>query len=408
MSKKLLKPRFDVCVIGGAGHVGLPLGVSFALAGKRTVLLDINEVSVASIMRGKFPFKEEKGDEHLKKALKQGTLTAVTGPADVISQSKVIVMVVGTPVDEYLNPHFGALERTLEKYLPHFRDGQVFMLRSTVFPGTAERIQSYFKKHRLTIGVAFCPERIVQGKAFKELKEMPQIISAFDKKTLSSVRALFSSISNSGVVEVEPVEAELAKLYSNAWRYITFAVVNQFYMMANDLGVDYTNIHKAMTLNYERNKNLPRPGFTAGPCLFKDTMQLAAFNHNRFFLGHSAMLINEGLPQYIMQHVSDRVGRDELKKKTIGILGMAFKADSDDHRDSLSFKLRKVASQHAREVLCHDYFLERDILSPLDEVLKKSHILIVATPHSEYKMLPKSALKGKVVIDIWNHLPSYT
>lgn len=405
MGKQLLKPKYDVCVIGGAGHVGLPLGVTFALAGQRTVLFDINEKSIEKINSGKFPFKEDDGNKNLKQALKSGKLTAISGPDEVVGQSKIIVMVVGTPVDEYLNPHFGALERALEKYLPHFRDGQIFMLRSTVFPGTAERIQNYFKAHRLSVGVAFCPERIVQGQAFKELKEMPQIISAFDTKTLAAMRTLFKKVSKAGVVEVTPIEAELAKLYSNAWRYIRFAIANQFFMMANDLGVNYENIHKAMTEGYERNKNLPRPGFTAGPCLFKDTMQLAAFSHNRFFLGHSAMLINEGFPQYVMQHLVNQVGREELKGKTIGILGMAFKAESDDHRDSLSFKLRKIAARHAKEVLCHDYYLEHEHCTPLEDVLRRSHILILATPHAGYREIRKRDLKGKVVVDVWNHLP---
>ena len=405
MKKKLERATYDVCVIGGAGHVGLPLGVSLALAGHKTVLYDINESSIATIQKGKFPFKEDDGDAHLKKALAKGTLTAASGPASLITESKIVVMVIGTPVDEYLNPHLSDLMRALDKYRPYLRDGQTFMLRSTVFPGTSERIQEYFKSHKLKIGVAFCPERIVQGKAFKELQSMPQIISAFDAKTLAVVRKLFTSMTKSGVVEVTPVEAELSKLFSNAWRYISFAIVNQFYMMATELGVDYGNIHEALTKNYERNKDLPRPGFAAGPCLFKDTMQLAAFNHNRFFLGHSAMLINEGLPQFVIHHIKSQLPEGALKSKTIGILGMAFKAESDDHRDSLSFKLRKSALQEARAVLCHDVYLKHEVISPLSEVLTKSDIIILATPHKEYASIPKRQLKGKLVVDMWSHLP---
>jgi UDP-N-acetyl-D-mannosaminuronic acid dehydrogenase len=398
--------KYDVCIVGGAGHVGLPLGVAFACEGKKTTLFDINEASVATIMKGKFPFKEENGDQELKKALKKGTLTATTGPASVIAESKIVLMIIGTPVDEYLNPQFGSLEQTIDRYLPHFRDGQTFVLRSTVFPGTTERIQAYFKKKKLDIGVAFCPERIVEGKAFSELRTMPQIISAFDAKTLKVVRDLFNSITSAGVVEVAPVEAELAKLYSNAWRYITFAIANQFYMMAADIGVDYSRIHHAMTENYARNKNLPTPGFSAGPCLFKDTMQLAAFNQNRFFLGHSAMLINEGLPQYLIKHIKENLCDEDMHTKTVGILGMTFKADSDDTRDSLSFKLRKLATLEAKEVLCHDYYLTRDDFSPLDQVIAKSDVIILATPHKRYASIPASKLKGKIVVDVWNRLPA--
>ena len=141
------------------------------------------------------------------------------------------------------------------------------------------------------------------------------------------------------------MEAELAKLFSNAWRYITFAVANQFYMIAEENGLDYKKIDYAMRKDYPRNTNMPTPGFAAGPCLFKDTMQLSAFARNSFFLGHSAMLVNEGLPQFIIEQLKQI---SNLSKKTIGILGMAFKANNDDSRASLSFKLKKLQKWNAK------------------------------------------------------------
>ncbi len=403
--KKMSPKTFDVCIIGGAGHVGLPLGISFALAGLRTVLFDINAESIACIKKGKFPFKEKNGDVSLRQALKEKMLTATTGPASVISKSDVIVLVIGTPVDEYLNPQFGALERIIEKYLPYFRSGQVLILRSTVFPGTSERIHGFFKKHNLDVGVAFCPERIVEGEALEELASTPQIISAFDKGTRQRMKELFGAISSEGVVEALPQEAELAKLFSNAWRYIKFAVANQFYMIATSQGLDYGRIYKVMTDRYERNRDLPRPGFAAGPCLFKDTMQLAAFNQNQFFLGHAAMLVNEGLPRFVLEHIKHHLCKNDLHEKTIGILGMTFKAESDDPRDSLSFKIRKLAHTEAKQVFAHDYYLKDDSFSTLDTVLRESDILIVATPHEQYASIPAGKLKNKIIVDLWNHLP---
>ncbi|MSR71031.1 nucleotide sugar dehydrogenase [Candidatus Kaiserbacteria bacterium] len=400
------KPRrFDVCIIGGAGHVGLPLGVTMALGGLQVALLDINKKAIAQIKKGRFPFKEEDGDVSLRKALKKGTLTALAAPVSVIAKSDVVVVVIGTPVDEYLNPQFGALDQVIEKYLPHFRDGQTIMLRSTLFPGSAERLQRYFEKKKLKVSVAFCPERVIEGKAIREIQIMPQIISAFDKETLQRMKELFAKISKGGTVVAQPMEAELAKLYSNAWRYITFATANQFYTMATERGVDYTRIYRAMTDKYERMQSLPRPGFAAGPCLFKDTMQLAAFNQNHFFLGHSAMLVNEGLPRFIVEHIKHRLCNNDLHEKTIGILGMTFKADSDDTRDSLSFKLRKMAKLEAKAVYAHDFYHKDPSLSRLDALLKKSDIIIVATPHKRYAQIPKEKLKNKIIVDIWNHLP---
>jgi UDP-N-acetyl-D-mannosaminuronic acid dehydrogenase len=404
MAKKKSEWLYDVCIIGGAGHVGLPLGVSSAIAGFRTVLFDINKKSVATITKGKFPFKEEDGDSTLQKALKSKNLTA-TGSASVISQSRIIILIVGTPVDEYLNPKFDVLDKIVERYTPHLRDGQILMLRSTIFPGTSERLQKYFKKKKLKVQIAFCPERVAEGYAIREIQTFPQIVSAFDQETLKEVKSFFTKLSKGGAIVATPIEAELAKLYTNSWRYISFAVANQFYMMATDSGADYERIYRIMTENYPRTKALPRPGFAAGPCLFKDTMQLAAFNQNRFFLGHSAMLINEGMPRFLINHIKHTLCSDNLHEKTIGILGMTFKADSDDTRDSLSFKLRKMARLEAKEVYAHDSHLKDPSLSSLDTLLRKSDIIILATPHEEYAKIPVSKLKDKIIVDIWNHLP---
>ena len=394
----------SVCIIGGAGRVGLPLGVTFALVGVRTTLLDVNAAAIADIQAGRFPFKEEGGDAALPAALKSGNLRAVSGPASVIGESDIVVLVTGTPVDEYLNPRLADLFAVIDSYLPHFRDGQVLLLRSTVYPGTSERLQNYFARKGRTVQVAFCPERIVEGEALHELAALPQIVSAFDDATRARVRQLFEKVTKNDVIELPPFEAELSKLFSNAWRYIKFAVANQFYTMATQRGVDYGRLYDAMIQGYERNRDLPRPGFAAGPCLFKDTMQLAAFSQNNFFMGHAAMVVNEGLPQFLIEHIKQRLGGSNLSDKTVGILGMTFKADSDDPRDSLSFKLRKLAAMEAKEVLCHDPYLPQDGLVPLDELIERSDIIILATPHAQYRSLDRGRLQDKVIVDIWRAL----
>src|SRR5262245_50023496 len=399
------KDQPSVCIIGGAGRVGLPLGVTFALVGVHTTLLDVNKAAVADIQAGRFPFREEGGDAALPAALKSGNLRAVSGPASVIGDSDIVVVVTGTPVDEYLNPRLTDLFAVIDSYLPHFRDGQILLLRSTVYPGTSERLQDYFARKGRTVQVAFCPERIVEGEALHELAALPQIVSAFDDATRVQVRRLFEKVTKNDVIELPPFEAELSKLFSNAWRYIKFAVANQFYTMATQRGVDYGRLYDAMVQGYERNSDLPRPGFAAGPCLFKDTMQLAAFSQNNFFMGHAAMVVNEGLPQFLIEHVKQRLSGGSLSDKIVGILGMTFKADSDDPRDSLSFKLRKLAAMEAKEVLCHDPYLPQDGLALLDELIARSDIIILATPHTQYRSIDRARLNDKLVIDIWRALP---
>ncbi|MEK7655914.1 MAG: nucleotide sugar dehydrogenase [Patescibacteria group bacterium] len=395
-------PRYDLCIIGGAGHVGLPLAVSFANTGVSTVIFDIDENALEIVKKGNFPFKEEGGDEALRQALKSGKLTASIDPT-VIRDSRFLISVIGTPIDEHLNPDFGGINRLIETYLPYFRNGHILILRSTVYPGTTKNIQSRFRERGLDVRLAFCPERIVQGKALIELRTQPQILSAFDDETYNAVRDLFQRLTEKKIFRVDLMEAELAKLFSNAWRYITFAVANQFYMIAEENGLDYKKIDYAMRKDYPRNTNMPTPGFAAGPCLFKDTMQLSAFARNSFFLGHSAMLVNEGLPQFIIEQLKQI---SNLSKKTIGILGMAFKANNDDSRASLSFKLKKIAEMECKNVLCHDVYISNSQFSTIDEILQRADIIILATPHDEYLTIDPKKYPGKTFIDIWSVLPT--
>jgi UDP-N-acetyl-D-mannosaminuronic acid dehydrogenase len=243
--------------------------------------------------------------------------------------------------------------------------------------------------------VAFCPERISQGEAVRELYELPQIVAGFSPRAVARARELFS-LFNDDFVELAPLEAEFAKLFTNAWRYIRFAVANQFYMIANSEGLDFYKIYAAITHNYPRIKDMPKAGFAAGPCLFKDTIQLAALTGNTFFLGHSAMLVNEGMPDYLVACLKHRY---PLQEKRVGILGMAFKKDSDDPRESLAYKLRNILVKDCREVLATDPYIRDESLRPLEEVLADSDLLIIGAPHSLYAGL---RLEGREVVDLWD------
>jgi UDP-N-acetyl-D-mannosaminuronic acid dehydrogenase len=236
---------------------------------------------------------------------------------------------------------------------------------------------------------------VAQGKSLREFVEIPQIVSAFDEGTLGKVRHFFGRL-GCELIEMSPMEAELCKLMTNAWRYLQFAAVNQFYMLATEHGLEFDRILYGCRHNYPRMAGMPGPGLAAGPCLRKDTMQLAAFSHDSFPLGHSAMLVNEALPAHLIKLAKRQV---DLENSTAGILGMAFKAGSDDPRDSLSYKLRKLLLLEARDVLCTDPYVSDSRLLPLEEVMAKSDVLFVATPHREYQGLEVS--RAKLVVDVW-------
>jgi UDP-N-acetyl-D-mannosaminuronic acid dehydrogenase len=235
----------------------------------------------------------------------------------------------------------------------------------------------------------------------EEIRALPQIISAFDPESLARVRALFSII-NEDLIELEPLEAELAKLFTNSWRYMNFAISNQFYVLAETYGLDFQRIYGAVTHRYPRMKSFAKAGFAAGPCLLKDTLQLSAFSGNNFFLGHSAMLVNEGLPNFIVNQLRQQ---KNLRDKVVAVLGMAFKSESDDTRESLSYKLRKLLMVEAKEVLCTDpYVVDRKLVS-LDDAVKRAEVIILGAPHSAYRDLHFSS--DKVVVDVWGFWPQH-
>lgn len=386
--------NIDVTVVGGAGHVGLPLCLAFTEIGLRVLVLDISEDALKTISEGKMPHLEFDAEPALKRALDRNLLE-LTSSATNISPHSAIILTIGTPVDEFLNPIHDGVKSCIDDLLPNIVDGQLLILRSTIYPGTTDWLNDYLNKKGRKLELAFCPERVVQGHSMKELRSMPQIVSGATASAENSAAELFQKLASS-IVRVSPKEAEFAKLFSNAYRYIEFAAANQFYMIAQDAGVDFYKIHHAVTKDYPRMKSFPRAGFAAGPCLFKDTMQLAALARNKFGLGHDAMLVNEGL----VLHVIDAIkGNEGLANKTVGLLGMAFKSESDDIRSSLSYKLKKSLSLHTDNVLCTDPFVTTDpSLIPVEEVIEKSDILVLCTPHAAYKELDFGSTP---VYDMW-------
>ena len=386
----------DVVVIGGGGHVGLPLAIAFADRGARVAIYDVSEEAVERVNAARLPFGEPGALPLLERAVASGRLAASTDPA-VVGTAEHVVVVIGTPVDEHLNPNQTAIPKALSGCAPYLRDGQLLVLRSTVFPGVTALVEKMIVGLGVSIEVAFCPERIAEGKAMTELFELPQIVSARSRQGTDRAAKLFSLLTGT-VVELTPEEAELAKLFTNVWRYIKFAAANQFYMMANDRGLDFERIRAGLARDYPRAADMPAAGFAAGPCLFKDTMQLAAFNHNNFALGHTAMTINEGLPLYVVHRLEQQY---DLASMTVGILGMAFKGGSDDIRSSLSYKLKRILAFKADAVLTTDPYVTADPrLLPLDEVISRSDLLVIGAPHPEYRELATD----KPVADIWNIL----
>jgi len=378
-------------VVGGCGHVGLPLGLAFASRGVDVTLLDINEQAVQALNQGKIPFQEDGAQEILDRRLNKNLF--ITCDETVVESADVVCFITGTPIDEHLNPRVQDIIRIIQYYEKRLQPDQLIILRSTIYPGTTRLIENILQKESQIRKIAFCPERIQQGKGIREIFTLPQLVSATSPAAEQEAVALFSKITPKTII-LTPEEAELAKLMTNSWRYLQFAIANQFYMMATEFGYDFHKIFAAMIDDYPRARSFARPGLAAGPCLFKDTMQIAAFHKHHFHLGHSAMLVNEGLPSFLVDQMSLKFDGD-LKGRKIAILGMTFKADNDDTRESLSFKIKKLLEFRMAEVIPSDPWLPETC--PLEEALTQADGIILGVPHKEYLTLSPQ----KPFVDCW-------
>lgn len=384
---------YDIIIVGGLGHVGLPLGIAFAEQGLRVCLYDIDKEKGKMVLKGTLPFTEYGAQEILKKVLINKTLNVSYKQSD-ISKAKFIIVTIGTPVDEHLDPKTRAFLEFFEELKKYLNPGQTIIIRSTVYPNTCQQLLRLLGNDKKW-HIAYCPERITEGYAIKELKELPQIVAGLSEYAINSASELFSYLSPK-IIRTSMGEAELVKLFCNAWRYIQFAVANQFHMISYKFEVDFEKVRWAMREGYERALSLPSAGFTSGPCLLKDTMQLAAFDSNNFFLGHAAMMVNEGMPNFIVEDLRKRY---DLTKIKVGILGMTFKADVDDIRDSLSYKLGKILRFHGTSVYYSDEFAKDPTFISKEKLVEICDVVIIGAPHSPYKgmVIPERI----EVVDLW-------
>ena len=381
-----------VCIVGGAGHVGAPLGLALGSKGYNVILIDKNKENINKINQGVMPFIEEGCQKLLKKMIFKSKIFATSDLSEV-KKCKYIIVCLGTPINKMFKPNlkdFINFFYSLKKYL---NSSHIIIIRSSIYPGICNKVFDIIKGRCKNL--SYCPERIAQGRSLKELPKISQIISGKNTKSRLESGKIFKKVCGK-IIYTKIIEAELIKLFSNAYRYINFSISNQFYMMCKNQGVDFFKIRNLMRDNYKRNTNIPTAGFTAGPCLLKDTMQLSSFYNHKFSLFHSAMSINEDLPIFIIKKLSEKYN---LRKKTVGVLGLSFKAENDDIRDSLSIKLlKKLKSKKIKTLQSDEYYKDEKCVDK-NVLIKKSDIIIIATPHKAYKKIKIN--KNKVLIDIW-------
>lgn len=380
----------SLAIIGGAGHVGLPLALKFAEKNYMTYAIDINKRAIETLKSGKIPYKEEGAQTLLNKVLKKKKII-FTSNYEKIKVSKFIIITVGTPLNNN-KPDMSFIFNVLKKLRKYISKSSSIILRSTVFPGTSRKVIRFLKKNKINCKISYCPERVAQGKSLKEINSLTQIISSENKKEEKLIRKLFLKICEK-TIDLTLEEAEYSKLFSNAWRYIKFGITNEFYKLCQSKNLNYQKIYHAMTVNYPRNYGLPMHGFAGGPCLPKDAIQLFFSGKKYNSLVKAAYDVNEGLPNFL---VIEALKKIKLKNKNVCVLGTGFKKDSDDDRGSLSVKLIKLLKLKGANVYVYDPFINNKI--ELNNVLKKCKIIFLGVPHSNFK---KINFKNKLLFNCW-------
>jgi UDP-N-acetyl-D-mannosaminuronic acid dehydrogenase len=397
--------RMTVAVIG-VGRVGLPLALVLADGGYKVFGIGRTIDKINSLLEGKMPFIDE-GAELLKKYVKKSFFPTVS--YEPIKESKIIILTLGTPIDENMNPVLDQIDTCLNEMIPYLKKGQLIILRSTVSPRTTiyvkEKIESLTKlKVGKNIFLAFCPERIAEGKSITETKSIPQIIGGVNDISTEKAKIFFESLKIK-CLTTDSTTAELAKLFTNMYRYINFAISNEFLVVAESFNRNIHEIVNLINTDYKRG-GLALPGLTAGPCLFKDGFFL--INDNPYLdLITASWKINESLPLFLVKKIKERIN---LKNKKVLILGLAFKPEIDDIRESLSFKIRKALLREHAKVVLHDPFVkeysQQEVLNNLDEALRGIDVLFVATRHKIYEqqagLILKKIHKKVYICDVWN------
>lgn len=391
----------------GVGRVGLPLALVLANEGLNIFGIGRNQEKIKSLNKKIMPFMEKGAEKLLKKYVNKNLF--FTTDYQVIKESEIIILTLGTPVDENMNPVLDQIDESFEQMIPFLKKNQLIILRSTISPRTTFYIKEKIElRTRFRVGkdiyLAFCPERIAEGNSIIEIKEIPQIVGGIDKISSQKAKDFFEGIGIKCVVS-DAVSAELAKLFTNMYRYISFAMANEFMVIAESFNRSIYEITDLVNKDYKRG-GLVLPGLTGGPCLFKDGFFL--INDNPYLdLITASWKINEALPLFILKKLHERV---KLHNKKIVILGLAFKPEIDDIRESLSFKIRKALVREHAQIILHDPYVknykEQEVLHDLKKALIGAQIVIIATRHKDYvkkkKEIIRNLNKNTYICDIWN------
>ncbi len=397
----------SVSVIG-LGRVGLPLALSFADRGLRVIGVDHDRALLDSLRSGRMPWEEAGTQELLDRVVPTGRLELAERAADA-AHADDIVITIGTPSFSHLESDLTGVRAVIDDLLPLLRPGHGLILRSTIAPGTTEFVAGYIEKQRglrsgVDVFVAHAPERIAAGRFLEEISTLPCIIGGVGEASTEHAAATFS-VFGAPIVRTTPVQAELAKIWTNILRYTNFALPNLLMMDCERYDANVFDVIDLINHDYPRG-GIAMPGLTAGTCLRKDFV-FSEERSNAPGMLLAVSRVNEAVPLFLVEGIKRRVG--DLSSRKVAVLGLTFKRDTDDERDSLSPKLIRLLERELADVAVSDPHA-RTPTQPLADAVRGAEVVIIATNHSEFtgpdalRAISASAAEDCLVVDPWNAL----
>jgi UDP-N-acetyl-D-mannosaminuronic acid dehydrogenase len=397
----------SIAVIG-LGRVGLPLALCFADRGMPVLGVDHDRALLDSIRAGKMPFEEPGTQQLLEQVTKSGRLELAERAADA-ARAEDIVITLGTPSFSHVESDLRQVRAAIDDLLPLLRPGHALILRSTIAPGTTDFVAGYVEKRRgLRAGedifVAHAPERIAAGRFLEEISTLPCIVGGVGDASTERAASVFE-VFGAPIVRTTPVQAELAKIWTNILRYATFALPNLLMMDCESSGANVFEVIDLINRDYPRG-GIASPGFTAGTCLRKDF----AFSEERSNAPGMLLAVsrvNEAVPLFLVEGIKRRLG--ELRERKVAVLGLTFKRDTDDERDSLSPKLIRLLERELADVAVCDPHASSPT-QPLADAVDGADVVIVATNHSAFERpetletIASKAAPDCLLVDPWNAL----
>jgi UDP-N-acetyl-D-mannosaminuronic acid dehydrogenase len=392
----------------GLGRVGLPLALSFADRGVRVLGVDHDRSVLDSLRAGRMPWGEAGTQELLDRVRQTGQLELAERAADA-AQTDDIVLTLGTPSFSHLESDLRQVRAAVDALLPLLRPGHALILRSTIAPGTTEFVAGYIEKQRglrpgEDVFVAHAPERIAAGRFLEEISTLPCIIGGVGEASTERAAATFS-VFGAPIVKTTPVQAELAKIWTNILRYTTFALPNLLMMDCERYEANVFEVIDLINRDYPRG-GISMPGLTAGTCLRKDFV-FSEERSNAPGMLLAVSRVNEAVPLFLVEGIKRRMG--ELSACKVAVLGLTFKRDTDDERDSLSPKLIRLLERELADVAVSDPHASTPT-QPLADAVRGADVVIVATNHSEFegpealRTILAGAAEDCLVVDPWNAL----